>query len=315
MGFNEKELEDLRKKMSPEQVKQMAEIVGAEVKRRENMKSHNNSNHDQKAEMYAEIEERVNQLRAQKALNKERNNRNKGFSLSNIKMNLPRVSLPKFNLNQSTKNLTLLIAVVIFASAKIYFLSTEEDTGKTVDISNNSQVNQNTKISLVDDKNNNANQVPGLQATARARLESSGFASNSGEQQLLNELDARRTELAKKSQRLDEKEAEIKNQSQALAEKMAELKTLTSKIQQVRIEKDNQYEARLEQLAQVYGSIAPNEAAPLVAKLDDETALALLKRMPSKRMGQILSQMDSQRAVDLTRELTSKDKLDEIPAK
>ena len=44
-------------------------------------------------------------------------------------------------------------------------------------------------------------------------------------------------------------------------------------------------------------SMAPNEAAPLIAKLDEKTALALLKKLPSKRMGQVLSAMDPDKAV------------------
>ncbi len=313
MVFEEDDLNELKKKMNPQQIRKVAQIVQAEVKRRENMKSQNNSNQNQLAEMYEEIDEKMRQNRLQKEDGRSRKT-NYRRSLFSGKLNLSKLILPKFNLNQSTKNIALLAAVIIFASLKIFSISGSESmvSNKAAEV----EAKQNVMpVTLTENKSELS--IPPLKTRAehaRARLDNQS-STNPGEQQLLMELDARRTELEKKAQNLEEKEIEIKNQSQALAEKLAELKTLTSKIQQVRIEKDNQYEARLEQLSQVYGSIAPNEAAPMLGKLDDETALALLKRMPSKRMGQILSQMDPQRAVDLTKSLTAKDKLDDLPAK
>lgn len=213
------------------------------------------------------------------------------------------MKLAKFNLNQTRKNITLLAVVVVFAALKILAILISGDKNKIASKSDIVENQQNlTAVSLVEKISETSNpQNNARPGQARARLDS---PNSSGEQQLLLELNARRTELEKKEQSLEEREVDLQNQSQALAEKLTELKTLTSKIQQVRLEKDNQYEARLEQLAQVYASIAPSEAAPMIGKLDEETALALLKRMPNKRMGQILTQMEPQRAVDLTKSLT-----------
>ena len=52
--------------------------------------------------------------------------------------------------------------------------------------------------------------------------------------------------------------------------------------------------------------MAPTEAAPLIAKLDDEIGLTLLERMPEKRLGQILSSMNQDRAIELTKRLTER---------
>lgn len=313
---DDEELAALRKMMSPEQIKKMSQIVEAEVQRRENMKNNKvDSKQEQMAHMYSEIDERLKAIKSQKNVAK---NDNSSFTSIFKNMKLPRISsLSRFQLNQSAKNIALISAVVIFATAKILMISSgSNENGKSAPTQD---LEQTVKIEVKEEEKfeNTAEnkQLNNKLAQTRARLESPYSASTSGEQQLLNELDARRSELAKRAQNLDEKEAELKNQSQALAEKLAQLKSLTEKVQQVRTEKDNQYEARLEQLAQVYGSIAPNEAAPLVAKLDEETALALLKRMPSKRIGQILSQMEPQRAVELTKVLTLKDKLEDLPAK
>ncbi len=123
------------------------------------------------------------------------------------------------------------------------------------------------------------------------------------------QLDQRRVELEQRRLVLDEKEKELKIQMNLISEKTTELKSITAKLNNLRKEKDHQYEARLEQLASVYGSMSPNEAANLITKLDDDIALGLLERMPGKRMAQILGVMDQNRAIELTKVLTKSKKL------
>lgn len=126
------------------------------------------------------------------------------------------------------------------------------------------------------------------------------------DKELLSQLDARRVELEHRRSAIERREAELEVRGKALAEKLAELRTISSKLEKKRKEKDNRYEARLEQLATVYGSMAPKEAAPLIGRLDEEIALSLLERMPGKRMGQILALMSPERAIELTKSLTDR---------
>lgn len=125
------------------------------------------------------------------------------------------------------------------------------------------------------------------------------------ERQIFLELDNRRVQLeGRKDAALDRRELDLRNQAQALSERLAELRSLTAKLADAHKEKDHRYESRMEQLANVYGAMSPQEAAGLIGRLEDPTAIELLQRMPEKRMGQILSFMDKERAVDLTRILT-----------
>ena len=123
------------------------------------------------------------------------------------------------------------------------------------------------------------------------------------------QLDNRRVELEKRKQILDQKEGEIQQQAQLVSEKVAELKSLITKLSTIRKEKDHKYNARMEQLASVYSAMTPQESANLIAKLDNDIGLALLERMPGKRMAQILGVMDQNRALELTKHLTDKKKL------
>lgn len=123
---------------------------------------------------------------------------------------------------------------------------------------------------------------------------------------ILQELDQRRVQLEARKDALDRRELDIKNQAQALTERIAELRSLTAKLTDAHAQKDTRYEGRMGQLANVYGAMSPQEAAALLARLENETAIELLQRMPEKRMGQILSFMEKERAVDLTRILSDR---------
>ena len=137
-------------------------------------------------------------------------------------------------------------------------------------------------------------------------LSKSSLIPNMPQAQLLEQLDARRVSLEERSLELDAREKKLDQESATLSEKLAELRSISTKLETLRKEKDQRYESRIEQLADVYGSMAPQQAAPLIAKLEDETALGLLQRMPGKRMGQILSLMNEERAVELTKRLTDR---------
>ena len=131
------------------------------------------------------------------------------------------------------------------------------------------------------------------------------LASGTGkaEREVLLTLDQRRVELEARSHGLDKKEMELGIQDRIVAEKITELKSIYGQLQARRQELDQKREAKLDQLAEVYATMAPEQAAPIIAKLDNETALSLLQRMSGKRMGQILSSMSSDRAIELTKGL------------
>ena len=91
-----------------------------------------------------------------------------------------------------------------------------------------------------------------------------------------------------------------------MAVRLTELKELTEKLKIEREKGDKQRSTQLDQLANVYGSMNPPEAAHLLEQLDIQVSLSLIERMPEKRMGQILSLMSPQRALELTNLLSQR---------
>jgi flagellar motility protein MotE (MotC chaperone) len=126
------------------------------------------------------------------------------------------------------------------------------------------------------------------------------------EVKILTALDARRVELEERSNRLEKREGEFSTRERELAIRMTELKELAERLKLDREKGEKQRNVQLDQLANVYGSMNPPEAAHLLEQLDIQVCLSLIERMPEKRMGQILSLMNPQRALELTNLLSKR---------
>lgn len=305
MNAEDQRLDDLKKRMSPAQRQQMADLLSAELQRRESVGAGKKkqvelrtksavktsslsglSDRDSLSEFYKEVGDNMRAIRGKTAYGVPAQAANTpAKKLRSQRPAAQRSSTRRLAGRLQTGALTVFYAIVACGALKVAFSTGLVSATATAPTSTSDQT---TEASL----SQNPEFAPGQWSPA--------------EKKLLTQLDARRVELEQRNEQLDKREQELKLQSESLAERIAELKSLAAKIETVRLEQDHRKEARLEQLANVYGSMAPNEAAPLIARLDDELGLSLLQRMPGKRMGQILSLMDRDRAVALTRKLSDK---------
>ncbi len=126
------------------------------------------------------------------------------------------------------------------------------------------------------------------------------------ELQVLTALDARRAELENRDKRLDEREQDLLKKDKEFALRITQLRELSDKLSSERAKGDRKQDTQMDQLANVYGSMNPQEAAKLMEQLDIVTAMSLISRMPEKRIAQILSTMTPERALEITRMLSGK---------
>jgi flagellar motility protein MotE (MotC chaperone) len=105
---------------------------------------------------------------------------------------------------------------------------------------------------------------------------------------------------------MEQRESDFVAKERELALRLTELKELSDKLRTEREKGDKQRGSQLEQLANVYGSMNPPEAAHLLEQLDIQVSLSLIERMPEKRIGQILALMNPQRALELTNMLSQR---------
>ena len=126
------------------------------------------------------------------------------------------------------------------------------------------------------------------------------------EVKILTALDGRRAELEERSKQLDDRQSDIEKRDREFAVRLTQLRELTEKLSNQREQNDKKRSSQLEQLANVYSSMNPPEAAALIEQLDISIAIGLLERMPEKRIGQILALMNSEKALQITRLLSAR---------
>ncbi len=124
------------------------------------------------------------------------------------------------------------------------------------------------------------------------------------EVEILTQLDSRRAELEARDEKLSDREKDLDRKEMELAARLTELKSLTDELRIKRDQTDRRRDGQLEQLSKVYSSMAPDEAAKLMEQLDITISLSLLKRMPEKRIAQVLALMSPERALALTQMLS-----------
>ncbi len=126
------------------------------------------------------------------------------------------------------------------------------------------------------------------------------------EARILTSLDQRRAELEDRGRKLDERELDMGRRDKEFVTKLAQIRELSDALKIERDKGEKKKNVQLDQLANVYGSMAPQEAAGLMEQLDVTIALSLLERMPEKRIGQILALMNPERALAMTRMLSGR---------
>lgn len=175
-----------------------------------------------------------------------------------------------------------LILIIVFAMTKVFFSALEAVGFATV-----------SKVSADIPSNTVVDVTPG-----------ENFSKE--DKKVLTSLDARRVELAERSKKMDLREIDLTARENELEIQLAELRQLTSKLKSNREGVDQKRNMQVEQLAKIYSAMSPDESAKLMQELDTSIALELMSKMSEKRIGQILSLMDKERALKMSKMLVNK---------
>ncbi len=147
---------------------------------------------------------------------------------------------------------------------------------------------------------------PAMAAMATEQSKSTfGPGYSREEVRVLQSLDARRMELDAQAKKLDAKTRELEVRDREFTIRSSQLKDLADRLKTDREKTEKKRDVQVEQLANVYSSMGAQEAAQLLEQLDVAIALPLIERMPEKKIGQILGLMGRERALMLTRMLST----------
>jgi flagellar motility protein MotE (MotC chaperone) len=106
---------------------------------------------------------------------------------------------------------------------------------------------------------------------------------------LLKSLEERKAQLDQREQQLVVREKELQTLQQRLEDKIATLALLRRELEDLMREKEAFEEKRLEHLVKIYSGMKPEEAAPLIERLHEDTAVKVFYQMKEKKVGQILA--------------------------
>jgi len=119
-------------------------------------------------------------------------------------------------------------------------------------------------------------------------------------QELDQQIEERRRELAREEQSLAALHRAIQAATADLVEERKRLETLHGELLADMQRREVLVDERLGQIAQVYGAMKPKEAAQALEGMDDALAVAILERLPGRSVGKLFDVMPKERVRELT---------------
>ena len=112
--------------------------------------------------------------------------------------------------------------------------------------------------------------------------------------------------VIKREERLKEKEERLDKLEKGIEQKVKDLLALQKEIQAVRVEKQESQNARVLNLAKIYGTMKPKEAAKLMENLDDKLVMGIIATMTPDEAAAILSLTEVKKAAKISEALSAR---------
>lgn len=129
---------------------------------------------------------------------------------------------------------------------------------------------------------------------------------------LMRELSKRRADLAARGKELDAREALVSVAEKRVEEKIKEMETLRAQVQALLGQANAAQQAQLDNLVKIYETMKPKEAARIFETMDLPILLGVVQKMKPARTAAVLSEMNPQKAKDITVALTKQDQLPQL---
>lgn len=120
---------------------------------------------------------------------------------------------------------------------------------------------------------------------------------------ILQELAERREALDLRSKEIDKKAIQLKVAEDEIDKKINQLKEYEAKLQKLVHEYNDKEKEKISSLAKLYSTMKPKDAARIFNTLDLHILLPLLKEMKPSVSSAIISQMNAEKAKEITTEL------------
>ncbi len=122
--------------------------------------------------------------------------------------------------------------------------------------------------------------------------------------EILKFIEKRNHDLNKKEETLQKREERLDILKGEIEQRLADLTAIEARIEKIiRLRKDVE-DKIYKKLAKVYQSTPPEQAGPLLSKLDVKIAAQILIRMDGKKAGKIWGFVDPKKTTEISKELT-----------
>ena len=120
------------------------------------------------------------------------------------------------------------------------------------------------------------------------------------EKAVVQDLEKRERDLAAKDKELKNRELDLKNRETAINEELRKLDQLRKDIQGLKAQRRQKNEEQVTKLIETIEKMSPKSAAPLLAKVDEDLAVATMQGLSTEKLSKIMSNMDLQRSIRLS---------------
>jgi len=117
------------------------------------------------------------------------------------------------------------------------------------------------------------------------------------EQLRARDYEKRELDLEQEKLKLTEEQQRISNEKDSLEAVKLELEMLTG-------QREGYEKERIQKLAKVCEGMRPEDAAPIISQLDDQTIVEIFLQMDDRRVARILGEMPIDRATEITQRLS-----------
>ena len=124
---------------------------------------------------------------------------------------------------------------------------------------------------------------------------------------MMEKIEMKAKELKKREEQVQIREAQLKTLEAEVKKDLQKIEAALEKSKELMNVSTNLREENLKSLVKIYSSMRPDDAAPLVAALDEKIAIQILSRMKSKIAGQVMGKLDTQSAKKLSEKIIGTD--------
>jgi len=119
----------------------------------------------------------------------------------------------------------------------------------------------------------------------------------------LREIQRQRKEMEREREELKNLQNHLSLQKEELREEGERLVSLKKKLEELIEQEKIKQSERISWLASIYEEMRPEEAAPIMEKLDDDLVISILSQMDERQAGKILGAMEPTRATELSQKI------------